>query len=241
MDEAVLQVAGGSGMTVNMAGVQELDTLGAWLLERLIRGFRERGQNAGIHRRCRNAFAACSTRCARSNRRRVPLRAQPNRIIAALDRLGRTTVGLQRRHPGVPRDVRRPQRGAARVLVRPLGLSAHLRRASSQSRRLAGDADHPADHLPDRLHHRAAGLLPFPQVRRRCLRGRHGRHPGAARDRRPDRHHHGGRPLRQRLHRRARFHEDARGNRRAAHHGIRSGRSADPAARAGAGRSRCRS
>src|SRR6185503_8819640 len=48
VDEAVAQVAGGSGMTVNMAGVQELDTLGAWLLERLIRGFRERGRNAGF-------------------------------------------------------------------------------------------------------------------------------------------------------------------------------------------------
>ena len=46
---------------------------------------------------------------------------------------------------------------------------------------------------------------------------------------------HGGRPLGQLLHRRARLDEDARGDRRAAHHGVRSGRGADPAARARAG------
>ena len=107
----------------------------------------------------------------------------------------------------------------------------HLGRAPPRPRRLAGRADRPAHHLPDRRHHRPAGLLPFPQVRRRRLRGRHGRHPGAARDRRADRRHHGGRPLGQLLHGRARLDEDARGDRRPAHHGARPRRGADPAAR----------
>ena len=39
----------------------------------------------------------------------------------------------------------------------PAEPAAHLRRASSRPRRLAGRADHPADHLPDRRHHRPAG------------------------------------------------------------------------------------
>jgi hypothetical protein len=90
---------------------------------------------------------------------------------------------------------------------------------------LAGDPDRGADHLPDRCHHRAAGHLPFPQIRRGFLRRRHGRHIGAARTRRPDRRYHGRRPFRQRLHRRAWLDEDARGNRRAVHHGAGSARS----------------
>ena len=127
--------------------------------------------------------------------------------------------------------------GAAgvRVLRAAARLPLHLGGASARPRRLAGGAHHPAHHLPDRRHHRAAGHLPFPQVRRRDVRRRHGRHSGAARDRRADRRHHGRRTLGQLLHRRARLDEDARGDRRAAHHGLRSGRGADPAARAGAG------
>ena len=94
VDEAVAQVAGGSGMTVNMAGVQELDTLGAWLLERLIRGFRERGRNAGFIE-VPERFRGLLEEMHEINRKpRAPL-AQPNRIIAALDRIGRTTVSFR--------------------------------------------------------------------------------------------------------------------------------------------------
>ena len=94
VDEAVLQVTGGSGMTVNMAGVQELDTLGAWLLERLIRGFRERGQTAGFIE-VPERFRGLLEEIHEVNRRsRVPV-AEPNRIVAALDRIGRTTVGFR--------------------------------------------------------------------------------------------------------------------------------------------------
>ena len=64
VDEAALKVAGGRGITVNVAGVHELDTLGAWLLERLISGFRERGQNPASAN-CRSAFAVCSRKCIR--------------------------------------------------------------------------------------------------------------------------------------------------------------------------------
>ena len=113
-------------------------------------------------------------------------------------------------------------------------LPLHLDGAPARQCRLARGADHPADHVSDRLHHRAAGHVPFPQIRRRHLRRRHGRHPGAARTRRADRLHHGRRPFRQRLHRRARLDEDARGDRRAADHGLRSGRGPAPAAHRGA-------
>ena len=74
-----------------------------------------------------------------------------------------------------------------RVLTRPRTFPLHLDGASARQCRLARGADHPADYVSDRLHHRAAGHVPFPQIRRRHLRGRHGRHPGAARNRRADR------------------------------------------------------
>jgi phospholipid/cholesterol/gamma-HCH transport system permease protein len=94
VDEAALQVPVGRGMTVNMAGVQELDTLGAWLLERLIRGFHERGQNAGFIE-LPERFRGLLKEVHEVNRKpRTPV-AQPNRIIAMLDRLGRTTVGFR--------------------------------------------------------------------------------------------------------------------------------------------------
>ncbi len=94
VDEAALKVAGGRGITVNLAGVHELDTLGAWLLERLISGFRERGQNAGFSE-LPERFRGLLAEVHQVNRKpRVPV-AQPNRIIAALDRLGRATVGLR--------------------------------------------------------------------------------------------------------------------------------------------------
>lgn len=94
VDEAALKAAGGRGITVNMAGVHELDTLGAWLLERLISEFRERGQNAGFSE-LPERFRGLLAEVHQVNRRpRVPV-AQPNRIIAALDRLGRATVGFR--------------------------------------------------------------------------------------------------------------------------------------------------
>ena len=43
VDGAALQFANVRSVAINMAGVQQLDTLGAWLLERLIRVWRERG------------------------------------------------------------------------------------------------------------------------------------------------------------------------------------------------------
>ena len=143
-------------------------------------------------------------------------------------RLGRRFVQSLRQHAG-----RGGRRAAARRSASaPVPL--HLDGAPARQCRLARGADHHADHVSDRLHHRAAGHVPFPQIRRRHLCGGHGRHSGAARNRRADRRHHGGRPLGQRLHRRARRHEDARGDRRAAHHGLRSDRGADPAAHRGA-------
>jgi phospholipid/cholesterol/gamma-HCH transport system permease protein len=94
VDAAALQAAGVRAMTINMAGVQELDTLGAWLLERLIRGVRARGQSAGFIA-LPERFRGLLEEVHEVNRRPRAPAARPNRIVAALDRLGRTTVGFR--------------------------------------------------------------------------------------------------------------------------------------------------
>ena len=218
-----------SASTSTWPGVDQLDTFGAWLLERLTRSFTARGcdtkvtglkddyralmdelhgvkldEPAGAQRQ-----PASPMRSPRSARHR---RGRRIRSSAIVNMLGALAVAL------------------LRVADAPAQLPPHLDGAPARQCRLARGADHPADHVPDRLHHRAAGHFPFPQIRRRHLRGRHGRHAGAARTRRADRLHHGGRPLGLGLHRRTRLDEDARGDRRAAHHGLRSDRGADPAA-----------
>ena len=107
--------------------------------------------------------------------------------------------GRRRRHLG--RIDRHAGRGARRGRPRadpPPRLPPDLDRPSSGAGVLARGADRGADHVPDRLHHLAAGHLPFPQVRRRYFRGRHAGRAGAARDRRAAGGDHGGGPLGQR-------------------------------------------
>ncbi len=86
------------------------------------------------------------------------------------------------RHQHIPADARLAFSGSRRRAAQAAIAAADVAGLSVVQGRLPGDTDHGPDHLPDRRHHRAAGLLPFPQVRRRFLCRRHGRHPGAARN-----------------------------------------------------------
>ena len=92
VDAAALQFANARSVAINMAGVQELDTLGAWLLERLIRVWRERGQQAE-YTLLPEDFRGLLDEMREVNSQPGGLRAKPNRIIAALEALGRATVG----------------------------------------------------------------------------------------------------------------------------------------------------
>ncbi len=94
VDAAGLQVAGARSMAINMAGVQQLDTLGAWLLERLIRSWRERGADAEFTRLPEH-YRGLLDEVREVNRQPRASQAKPHRIISALDTLGRTTVGLR--------------------------------------------------------------------------------------------------------------------------------------------------
>jgi phospholipid/cholesterol/gamma-HCH transport system permease protein len=77
-----------------MAGVSELDTLGAWLLERLIRLGGERGRKAefvGLP----SHFRGLLDEVHQVNRQPPVRRAPQNRLLAALETVGRTTVGIK--------------------------------------------------------------------------------------------------------------------------------------------------
>jgi len=94
IEAAAAAAASARSLTIDMAGVAALDTLGAWLIERLVRGAAARGQQAELARlpeRYRGLFAEL---------RRVDLRApaphaRPNPLRAGLESLGRATVGAK--------------------------------------------------------------------------------------------------------------------------------------------------
>ena len=94
VDAASLQVANTRSIAINMAGVQALDTLGAWLLERLIRSWRERGHDAAFTSLPEH-YRGLLDEMHHLNLQGRPVRARPNRVISALESLGRTTVGFR--------------------------------------------------------------------------------------------------------------------------------------------------
>ena len=93
VDAAAPQVASATAIAIDMAGVDELDTLGAWLLERLLRrdGAAEHDlQFVDLPPHYHGLIEAIG----RVNRHQSPPPRPPNRIWAAADSVGRATVGL---------------------------------------------------------------------------------------------------------------------------------------------------
>ena len=94
VDMAAAASAPARSIVIDMAGVASLDTLGAWLIERLLRGASARGQEtefARLPERYRGLFEELR----RVNRRPSARRARLNPLLAGLDALGRATVGAK--------------------------------------------------------------------------------------------------------------------------------------------------
>jgi phospholipid/cholesterol/gamma-HCH transport system permease protein len=93
VEETAPQLAGRRQVSIDMAGLGELDTLGAWLLERLIRDANREGKQAqvvGLAPRYRGLI---------DEMHRVNLQARtppptPNPVWLALDKVGRATAQL---------------------------------------------------------------------------------------------------------------------------------------------------
>jgi phospholipid/cholesterol/gamma-HCH transport system permease protein len=94
VDAAAHETAQAKDVAIDMAEVEELDTLGAWLLERLLRSFRlssgADAQFTGLPQRYRGLIEAIR----RVNLQRPRPRTAPNRLWGAIETLGRATVQL---------------------------------------------------------------------------------------------------------------------------------------------------
>ncbi len=86
------QLAGAPRLRVDLAGVREIDTLGAWLLEKMSRGAEQAGHSVavtGIDQR----HAELIEDVRKVNRGRRAARPQPNPVLARLEQIGRAAVG----------------------------------------------------------------------------------------------------------------------------------------------------
>jgi phospholipid/cholesterol/gamma-HCH transport system permease protein len=93
IDAVAPQAAQAQRVFLDMAGVDALDTIGAWLLERLIRRSGrdgERAQITGLSPRYRGLIEEMHA----VNLEPRSVAKTPNRLLAALDGVGRATVGL---------------------------------------------------------------------------------------------------------------------------------------------------
>jgi phospholipid/cholesterol/gamma-HCH transport system permease protein len=91
---AAAQAAPARRITIDMAGVAALDTLGAWLFERLLRGAAARGQEAEFAN-LPERYGGLFEELHRVNRRPHAPRARFNPLLAGLDTLGRAAVGVK--------------------------------------------------------------------------------------------------------------------------------------------------
>jgi phospholipid/cholesterol/gamma-HCH transport system permease protein len=94
IEGAAAAAASARRVTIDMADVAALDTLGAWLLERLIRRANERGQEADFGRlpeRYRGLFEELR----RVNRRPRSPPPRRNPLLAALDAVGRAIIAAK--------------------------------------------------------------------------------------------------------------------------------------------------
>ena len=240
IDHALENVTGLKTIVFDLSAIDELDTYGAWMIERISRRCAELDINltpssVPIH------FKALLAAIHKTSSQPAQPSRHSNPLATALESIGRAFPGLASDVAAFAEMLGALTAALIRVILNPRRIPPDLGGSPSRPRRLAGVTHHAADQLPNRRNHRATGHIPFSQIRRGRLCRRSRRHSDVAGDRRAFDCDHVRRPLRQLLHRRARLDEDARRDRRAADDGARSGRGADAAARACAHRARCRS
>jgi phospholipid/cholesterol/gamma-HCH transport system permease protein len=87
-------VARARRITIDLSAVAELDTLGAWLLERLLRHGAEAGRDARFAEPP-NRYRGVLDEMHQVNRRPVPQHTESNRLWLALDAVGRATLSFK--------------------------------------------------------------------------------------------------------------------------------------------------
>ena len=112
------QVSAARKLAINMAGVHELDTLGAWLLERMVRGCVDRKSEvrfSDLPERYRGLFDQVS----RVNRQTAEPTARKNVLLKRLDWIGQSTIALYAEFVAFLDMLATLSFAGARILVRP--------------------------------------------------------------------------------------------------------------------------
>ena len=112
------QVSTARKLAINMAGVRELDTLGAWLLERLVRGCINRKtdvQFVNLPERYRGLF----DQVGRVNRQAAKTVVSKNKLLAGLEWIGQSAIELNAEFITFLEMLAALSFASARVLVRP--------------------------------------------------------------------------------------------------------------------------
>ena len=94
LESVTSQFVGAKAVKLDVAGVSELDTLGAWLLERLTRRAISAGRPAEIIGVSDN-YAGLMEEVRQVNRYNPPPQSAPNPIVAKLNEIGRSTAGAR--------------------------------------------------------------------------------------------------------------------------------------------------
>ena len=93
-DSVATRIEQAKSLKLDMAGLRQLDTLGAWLLEKMSRRATVSGQGASIVGVAEN-FAGLIEEIHQVNRRNPPPAPALNPILAKLNAIGRTTLGAR--------------------------------------------------------------------------------------------------------------------------------------------------
>jgi phospholipid/cholesterol/gamma-HCH transport system permease protein len=93
VDAAAREAAKAQCIAIDMAGIEELDTVGAWLLERLARSFKFNGKETQLTG-LKPHYRGLIDEMQRVNLQPRTSPERPNRLLAALDRVGRAAVEL---------------------------------------------------------------------------------------------------------------------------------------------------
>jgi phospholipid/cholesterol/gamma-HCH transport system permease protein len=91
---AMPQAVGVRSMTIDVAGIRQLDTLGAWLLERLMRNVTSRGMEAGFVG-LPDSYRGLFDKVHQVNRQPLAPAAKKNRLVTALENIGRTAIDFR--------------------------------------------------------------------------------------------------------------------------------------------------
>ena len=93
VDGAAREAGKAQRIAIDMAGIDELDTLGAWLLERLARNFKSNGKNTQVTG-LKPLYRGLTDEMRRVNLQPRTSHEHPNRLLLALDKVGRVAAGL---------------------------------------------------------------------------------------------------------------------------------------------------